>query len=171
MPMTYSDLQQATEGFFVGTKAERKRAVAILNAIKERLVTREVPTENVWYQRPNTEDQEEDDKERKRPADTALDAFPTENENKWSVDLVVHVEGPDPVSYSRFYNQVSIKFDSPGGTARLFLADEEIARTELNSSPVNQAELARFCDALFERMMSSHDPESGQRRKIGFSNS
>ena len=169
--MTYSDLQQATEGFFEGMKTERKRAVTILNAIKERLLAREVPVDNVWFQPPDTEEQEEEGKIKKRPADIVLDAFPTENENKWRVDLVVHVEGPDLVSHSRFYNQVGIKFASPGGTARLFIGEDEVAHTEANSSPVNQAELARFCDALFERMMSSHEPGSVQRRKIGFSNS
>lgn len=166
MSITYSHLQESVEQYFQGLQAERKRAVAILNAIKERFIAREVPEDNIWFQVPDTED-EEDGKPNKRTVTGALDLFPTATEKKWKVDLVIHVQ-INAISSTTFYNEISVKFDSPNGTAHLFAGDDEIAKTELNSSPLNQAELARFCDAIFERMMSSGEPQSGQYRKIGF---
>jgi len=104
--------------------------------------------------------------EKASTANAVLKHFP-ENTNEWTVELVTRVRAGQ--SYTLFYNPITIKFDSPTGTARLLIQGNEIARTEADSSPSNQDALTRFCDTLFDNMASSFEPGSEARRKIGFS--
>jgi hypothetical protein len=162
MANTFAELKEAVEGYFRDVETQRRRAVAILNAIQERFVARDVPSNDVWFQPPDAEDDQQGLTVRQ-----ALDHFPTDN-NEWAVDLVLLVRA-EPDSYTQFYNRIILKFDSPTGTVHLFLGDEEFGQMEPDSSPTNQDTLARLCDSLFERMVTSYEPGSGQRRKIGFS--
>jgi hypothetical protein len=163
MAHTFAELKDAVEGYFRGVETQRRRAIQIFSAVRERVVARDVPPNDVWFQSPGTEDEQEGWTVRQ-----ALDHFPTQN-NEWNVDLVVLIRA-EPNSYTRFYNPLSIKFDSPTGTARLFLGDAEVGRTEADSSPTNQDALARLCDELFQSMIKSYEPGSTQRRTIGFTN-
>ena len=162
MANTFGELKEAVEGYFRGVETQRRRAVQICNALHERFVARDIPANDVWFQAPDTGEEQEGWTPRK-----ALDHFPTEND-EWNVDLVVHVRA-EP-NYTRFYNALTFKFDSPTGTVRLFLGDTEFGQMQPDSSPTNQDTLARLCDELFQSMIKSYEPGRGQRRKIGFSN-
>lgn len=54
------------------------------------------------------------------------------------------------------------------GAAHIFVNDEEIADILRDSSPANMAKLAHVYEALFQRMISSYEPGSENRRRIGF---